>query len=367
MVCYSPIPAVYNIADFKKTGKKKLQLVIKQDTEEKRNLTKFQYPPNVYELIHIPCGKCAGCRSENAKMWATRAYNELKTCTKDYVPWKNKNGCTIQNACFITLTYADDSELVQKDPLCLGDLRYKHFQDFMKRLRKRFPDKKVSYIVCGEYGNVSGRAHWHAILYNFDFEDKELNHLQKGFEHYDSKSLRELWSTYDKKDGVYHPIGHIDLASVDIECCRYVAGYVLKKLPIDSRGFSVGQYMHPDGTLEDIEYADRRTELIRTSRRPAIGKDWYDEFGHNACEKGFIYVPTKNDKMVKVKTPRYYENKFAEECPEKAEELKEKRTEVAKRLFSLKGIDYEELARQQEAHLYRIKKSIKDILTKIIK
>ena len=102
MVCYNPIPAVFSKEEYKRTGKKNLKLVVHQDTEEKRKMTALQYPPNLYELIHIPCGKCVGCRSDNAKMWSIRAYNELQLH---------------DNNCFITLTYNDDNPLVQSDHL----------------------------------------------------------------------------------------------------------------------------------------------------------------------------------------------------------------------------------------------------------
>ena len=170
MVCYNPIPAVFSKEEYKRTGKKNLKLVVHQDTEEKRKMTALQYPPNLYELIHIPCGKCVGCRSDNAKMWSIRAFNELQF---------HKDNC------FITLTYNDDNPLVQSDPYCLCDLRYKHFQDFMKRLRKK-TGAKIQYLCCGEYGLKDGRSHWHAILFGYDFPDKEPVYVSKGFVHYSS-------------------------------------------------------------------------------------------------------------------------------------------------------------------------------------
>lgn len=188
MVCYHPVPAVYNILEYKRTGKKKLILVVHQDSKQKRELTKLQYPPNIYRLIHIPCGKCAGCRSDNAKMWSLRALNELKLHEKN---------------CFITLTYNDDNPLVNEDPLCLVSLRYKHFQNFMKRLRKKTGDK-IQYLMCGEYGSKEGRSHFHAILFGFDFPDKKLVYLSKGYPHYQSELLNECWSVYDKVNQYLH-------------------------------------------------------------------------------------------------------------------------------------------------------------------
>ena len=57
---------------------------------------------------------------------------------------------------FVTLTY-DDEHLP-------GDqcLDHRDFQLFMKRLRKRFPSR---FFMCGEYGGLNGRPHYHSILF----------------------------------------------------------------------------------------------------------------------------------------------------------------------------------------------------------
>jgi hypothetical protein len=50
------------------------------------------------------------------------------------------------------------------------NLDKKHFQDFMKRLRKRSLIK-LKYYACGEYGGASLRPHYHAIMFNSNPED----------------------------------------------------------------------------------------------------------------------------------------------------------------------------------------------------
>lgn len=346
MTCYNPVPAVYNTKEYAKTGKKNIILVVHQDTEEKRKFTKAQYPEPLYKLIYIPCGKCAGCRSDNAKMWSLRAYNEMKMHERN---------------CFITLTYNEDNPLVAKDPLCLVSLRYKHFQNFMKRLRKKLNYPDLQYLVCGEYGTENGRAHWHAILFGIDFSeipnDKELVYVSKGYEHYKSKLLQECWSVYNKEFDTYIPIGYVDLANCDIDCCNYVAGYVLKKLPVGCSDPEV---------LPGIELVDRCPPMVRSSRRPAIGYKWYKEYGKNACEKGFQYVRDKNDKTCfKAKTPQYYFKKFELDYPDLFRNVKQKRDKKAEELAAKNPPNYEELARRELTHLEKIKRSIKKTIDKI--
>jgi hypothetical protein len=41
----------------------------------------------------------------------------------------------------------------------------------MKRLRKKYSHKKLSFYHCGEYGEKQGRPHYHAIIFNHQFSD----------------------------------------------------------------------------------------------------------------------------------------------------------------------------------------------------
>lgn len=66
-------------------------------------------------------------------------------------------------ASFATYTYTQDT--------VPEELTYKHFQDYMKRLRKS-SRKKIRYFCVGEYGDNTGRPHWHAILLGYRFPEK---------------------------------------------------------------------------------------------------------------------------------------------------------------------------------------------------
>ena len=116
------------------------------------------------------------------------------------------------NNIFITLTY-DNEHLPEHNTLVKKD-----FQDFMKRLRKK---KKAStknpirFFHCGEYGEQFGRPHYHAILFNTNFRDRETLNAKgtKGLT--TSETLNKLWGK-----------GHTSIGDVTFESAAYVAGYV---------------------------------------------------------------------------------------------------------------------------------------------
>ena len=43
-----------------------------------------------------------------------------------------------------------------------------------KRLRDRVGYGRFRFYACGEYGETTNRPHYHAILFNYDFPDKQL-------------------------------------------------------------------------------------------------------------------------------------------------------------------------------------------------
>ena len=188
---------------------------------------------------------------------------------------------------------------------------------------KKFPNKEISYIVAGEYGPKDGRSHWHAILYGINFEeDRELVYTSKGYKHYFSQSLQDCWSTYDTDLQCFIPTGFIDLADADVDCCAYVSQYVLKKLPVGQKAHVIDHYVDQYGELQPLELVEVAPPMIKTSRNPAIGKRWFDKYGTNAVEKGFIFAERGNDNYYKIKTPQYYYSKFEDINPEKYKEIK---------------------------------------------
>lgn len=102
-----------------------------------------------------------------------------------------------QSTTFATLTYNEESL-----PATL-QLEKRALQLFFKKLRRR--GAQFKYYACGEYGDVYGRPHYHAILFGLGISDQEL--------------INECWG-----------LGYVYLGTVTYDSCRYVADYVQKKL-----------------------------------------------------------------------------------------------------------------------------------------
>lgn len=103
---------------------------------------------------------------------------------------------------FLTLTY-DDLWLPQGNTLVKRDLQL-FWKLIRKRIKEEDKDRVLRYYACGEYGDIKGRAHYHAVVYGLDFDDYLLIH-----------------KTWGK--------GIIHIGTVTDQSCRYVSGYVMKK------------------------------------------------------------------------------------------------------------------------------------------
>lgn len=128
----------------------------------------------------FPCGKCLPCRIFKAREWQHRIMLETMTSS---------------DSVFITLTY-------EREPLCKS-VCPRHITLFLKRLRKRLKGIKIRYFICGEYGEIGDRPHYHGILWGIGKEFKF--------------DLTNAW----KKGFIY-------LGDVNKDTARYVSGYLTK-------------------------------------------------------------------------------------------------------------------------------------------
>jgi hypothetical protein len=264
MPCYKPLQA-YRSIDIGKSGKRRI--VFKE--EDALPLSQIQ----------LPCGQCIGCRLDTVRQWATRCIHESQL---------------YRDNCFITLTY-DDDHLPRNCGLDKRD-----FQLFMKRLRKKYKGKKIRYYMCGEYGGKSNRPHYHALLFNHDFEDKVYFKTQQGTNKdsklYLSAELMELWQK-----------GNTSIGDVTYDSAAYVARYVLKKINVDEKT--------PENLLRRFERFDSETGEILTvepeytsmSLKPGIGADWYEKYQRDVFPHDYVIVNGK-----KQMPPKYYDNKYPE-------------------------------------------------------
>lgn len=230
-----------------------------------------------YEEIMVPCGKCLGCLKDRSRQWAVRCVHEASLYDEN---------------CFITLTF-DDEHL---NPFL--SLNKKDYVDFMKRLRFRFGEG-IRFFHCGEYGDLRLRPHHHAIIFNFDFPDKELFQIKGGVRLYRSAELERLW-----------PFGFSTIGAVSFESAAYVARYVLKKINV---------------TDKKKYYAGRVEPYITMSRRPGIANEWFQRFYKDVYPHDYVVI---NNGM-KLRPPRYYDKLYDLRYPDIFQQIKDARKERA--------------------------------------
>lgn len=162
--------------------------------------------------INLPCGRCEACRNARATEWSARCVLEASLHSDN---------------CFLTLTYADDKLPV--DGGAGHTLWPIHLVNFWKRLRRSLPplDRDefggfvggLKYLACGEYGDKSGRPHYHACVFNYRPDDLVFYKNTPAGVLYTSPKLAKIWG-----------LGFVTVGDVTASSSSYVARYVMKKV-----------------------------------------------------------------------------------------------------------------------------------------
>lgn len=229
-------------------------------------------PTPDYNELEIPCGRCIGCRLDRSRQWALRCMHEASLH---------------RHNCFVTLTYNEDH--LPAD----GNLNYRHFQLFIKKLRKEFRPLRCCYYMCGEYGESLNRPHYHACIFGIDFPDKYLfrqtdikNRL------YRSPILERLWH-----------YGHSSIGALTYKSAGYVARYCLKKIT----GVRADDHYTVGVNPDTGEILKRVPEFAHMSTRPAIAKDWLERYIDDVYPNDYLIVDGH-----KAKVPGYFDRKFVD-------------------------------------------------------
>jgi len=234
---------------------------------------------DIIASLFLPCGQCVGCRRERSRQWAIRCLNEASL---------------YRDNCFITLTYKDAP----------FSLNYRDFQLFLKRLRKRFPGRKIRFYMCGEYGEEFSRPHFHACLFNFNFPDRQpFRVLDSNNKLYRSDILDNLW-----------PHGFSSIGEVTFESAAYVARYVMKKV----NGDRAKDHYKVDPETGEVQCP----EFCHMSLKPGIGRKWIEKYTTDVYPHGLVvsrgrevYPPKYYDKYYKTLDPDSHEEMiFRREC-----------------------------------------------------
>lgn len=208
--------------------------------------------------LPLPCGRCTGCRLEHSRQWAMRCMHE-----------KRLHG----QSSFVTLTF-DRKHLPAN-----GSVDKRMLQLFMKRLRKALP-VKIRFYACGEYGEQFGRPHYHLIIFGFDFPDKIfLKKSKTGEDLFYSPALAMVWK-----------YGTNVIGDVTFDSAAYVARYIMKKIT---------------GAPAADHYQGRVPEFTVMSRKPGIGKGWYELYGSETYLHDSVIFKGRE-----MRPPRYYDTLF---------------------------------------------------------
>lgn len=197
----------------------------------------------------FPCGKCSECLKMERLYWSIRMDAEMRL--------HDKNS-------FLTLTYDDEHLPVDK---CLSKERV---QKFFKDFRNEW---KVRYFLAGEYGEDSGRPHYHVAAFGIDQTTRCFSDLK-----YDP--VHKIWRGRLK----YWPDGHVAVGTLTNASINYISKYILKKLGADQ------------------ERDDGRTKEFRLmSLRPGLGADFLHQNEASLKARG-TYVLGDQE----VPLPRYF-------------------------------------------------------------
>lgn len=279
---------------------------------------------DAHEVLILPCGNCVGCQLRRAGDWAMRCMHEFKSVKvvdRMRVP-KYEAGC------FLTLTY-DDSHLPVNRSLEPED-----FRGFMKRLREYLVrvegyNEPIKYFMCGEYGPVKGRPHYHAVLFGWAPKDQVSVPNNPGASDilYDSEVLTGLWKC-----------GRVRIGTLTARSCAYVARYCLKKV---------------FGLEAEKVYTDTGRVPPYNGMSKGIGRDYFFQFKGDFFPSDFI---VDEETFIKRAVPRFYDKVLEALDKGEYEAVKQKRAERAGKFLKLSDSTPERLRIREECAERRVKR-----------
>lgn len=293
----------------------------------------------VCEEFIVKCGKCIGCLMDRSREWACRITMESLSFRDNY---------------FLTLTYDDEHCPRGADPFIWSDVKERYilrdgafwvedkekvyhredgtvyyggdyhgefenigilsiddYKNFMKRLRINLKrhygfDEQLRMYGCGEYGSKSWRPHYHFCLMNLPLDDLYVVCKNKlGMPLYSSSFIEETWGN-----------GMVALAPLNWQNAAYTARYVQKKADISPMIY---------------EKIGIPKEFQTMSRRPGLGRYWFDEHCNEIYETDQVVLPAMSkDKPSTFRPPKYFDALMKERDPYRMAEIKSQRAEVAR-------------------------------------
>lgn len=199
--------------------------------------------------VFLPCGKCYVCRQNLVNSWIPRFIAECKT--SDF-------------QLFVTLTYSDEKLYFNQQGQ--SSVHQRHITLFFKNFRKAFPEARLRYYVCAEYGGRTYRPHYHVLLFGSGCDKNECK-----------SAIAKHW---------HH--GHVHCGTVGPASIRYCANF----------------HVHKCSTPEGCD-----PSFTTMSRRPGIGGLYFDDKIDNFISNSRRFVVFDG---IKYNFGRYWHNRFCQ-------------------------------------------------------
>ena len=243
--------------------------------------------------MQVPCQQCIECRIKRVGDWAARMMHETKSH---------------MFSCYLTLTY-DPEHLPPGATLVVRDVQLFHKRLHNRLLKKRGAGNGIKFFYSGEYGERTGRPHYHSIVWKYRPSDlKFYKYNKQGDPLYKSEELQELWK-----------YGDVTVGDVTFASCSYVAGYVVDKIT----GKMAEDYYWRFDPRDGREYAVL-PEFSRQSN--GIGREWFNKFYPEWFRDDAVVIDERKRPI-----PRYYDLKYEAIDPEGLKALKDLRRRAAEK------------------------------------
>lgn len=244
-------------------------------------------------FMPVPCGKCVLCTEKKANEWVSRAMCESQT--------------SMSPPYFFTLTY--NSKCLPKNGVRKGAC-----QRFMKRFRinvERYCGFKcnIRYFICAEYGTLSGRPHYHGILWNLPLLEHShvVDLVQKSWSRQVSKDFYDSLSSDVDKYGhpIYKFVDPLDGRH------RMLYGYTKTSLCNDGRVRYCMKYMRKECNIPQ----GKKPIFFLSSRRGGLGSAWIEkhmqEYRNNPALMDVQFTDIWSSEMYRGCLPSFFKSKIA--------------------------------------------------------
>lgn len=297
------------------TGKLRFLRISRAEFEKRQ--AKNLLDNNHLDYFEVPCGQCIECRLRKSREWAARIMCEAQFS---------------DNSAFVTLTY-DDLHL----PIGskgVPSLDFDHLKKFLKDFRRfceyHYGVSGVRFYGAGEYGESSARPHFHLCLFDLPQQlvdkNKYWSRSPLGDLYYRNEDIEKVWQR-----------GNVIVADLTFQSAAYVSRYVTKKMTGDK--------------ADKYDILGIQPEKALMSRRPGIGREFYDKYKYEIYTNDEFFLPGKGTLI----PTKYFDKLYNIDDPAHMEIVKSVRSRSADRAKQAKlretGLSYDDVLKAEEENI----------------